>query len=393
MSAPRVLLSGIGGYASNYITALLSPRADSLPFEFVAAADPCAENCAMYQQLKDAGVRVYHDIAEFFAEDTCDLCIIASPIQFHLEQTRIAMEHGAHVLCEKPIGATLCQAKEMLALEERFGRKIMIGFQWSYAEGMLSLKRDIMAGRFGKPIDLRVMLDWPRGSNYYARPWAGKIRDASGREVYDSIANNACAHYIHNMLFLLGGELDSSAMPESVEAQLYRSNAIENFDTAFMHIRAAGADLMFAASHAGSKNAQPALDYRFEKARITMEGENENCFVLRAHTDEGDLLYPMNSTHQDKFYDALRMLKGEPQPCTVRTAIPHALCIDALSRMPIHDVSSEYIDRMELHPGDFYNVARGMDELLYNALESGKLPCASAAPYVAESSRIDIAKD
>ena len=56
MAIPRVFLSGIGGYAANYITALLNPKPGSLPFKFVAAADPVAEKNPAYQALKDAGV-------------------------------------------------------------------------------------------------------------------------------------------------------------------------------------------------------------------------------------------------------------------------------------------------------------------------------------------------
>lgn len=386
MAIPRVFLSGIGGYAANYITALLNPKPGSLPFKFVAAADPVAEKNPAYQALKDAGVEIYHDASEFFDHDTCDLCIVSSPIQFHLEQTRLAMSRGAHVLCEKPIGATLEQAREMLDLESQYGRKIMIGFQWSYAEGMLALKRDILAGRFGRPLELRSMINWPRGAKYYARPWAAKLYDEAGRPVFDSIANNACAHYIHNMLFLLGERMELSATPESVSAQLYRANPIQNFDTAFVEIHADGAKLIFAASHAGSRNSQPAIDYQFERARITLVGNSEDAFELHAHTPDGDIVYPMHSTHQDKFYAALHALRGEPQPCTVRTALPHMQCIDALGRMPITTITPDYIDQLELSPGDRFNVARGMDGLLNSALATGELPHAGDAPYVTPTS-------
>lgn len=392
MAIPRVLLLGIGGYASNYISALLNPRPGALPFKFAAAVDPMAEKCAAYQALMDAGVNVYHDASEFFKDDSCELCIVSSPIQFHLEQTRLAMQHGALVLCEKPAAATLEQARQMLELERQYNRPIMIGFQWSYAPGMLELKRDILAGRYGRPLELRSVLNCPRGAKYYARPWAARLYDPSGRPVFDSIANNACAHYIHNMLFMLGERMELSAAPDAVAAQLYRANPIENFDTSFVNMRAAGARLLFAASHAGSRNSQPALDYRFEGARITLEGGAESAFELRAHTPQGDITYPMRSTHQDKFYAALRALEGEAQPCTVRTALPHMQCIDALGRIPITTIAAEYIDKRELTPGDSYNVARGMDELLDAALATGELPHVGDAPYVRAASSAEVAQ-
>ena len=381
MNSIRIALSGTGGYAVQYLIPLLAPREGTRPFTFVAAADPVYERSPKYSELVERGIKLYHSYEEMLENEQVDLCIISSPIQFHLEQVRLAMEHGAHVLCEKPIAATLSQAEEMLALERQFGRKVMIGFQWSYAPGMLALKRDIMAGRYGKPVDLRVMVDWPRGSVYYARPWAAKLYDEAGRPVFDSIANNACAHYIHNMLFLLGDAIDTSVEPDSIRAQLYRAHDIQNFDTAFIEMRAKGAKLMFAASHSGENNANPVIDYRFEHARVFMtDPESMNCITVE--TDSGERIdYPMGE-YIEKFYTALQWMDGGEVSCTVQTSTPHMKVIDALGRAPIYDISGEYITRKELKPNDFYNVAQGMDALLDAAMATGELPKVGDEPYI-----------
>jgi hypothetical protein len=76
------------------------------------------------------------------------------------------------------------------------------------------------------------MIQWPRSRSYYRRGggWGGRI-EMNGVPVYDSIAANACAHYLHNMLFVLGDAPDESAVPLRVEAECLRANDIENFDT------------------------------------------------------------------------------------------------------------------------------------------------------------------
>jgi hypothetical protein len=64
---------------------------------------------------------------------------------------------------------------------------------------------------------------------YYQRSfWSGRIKDDNGNWILDSVASNATAHYIHNMFYVLGNEVDKSAVPVEVAAELYRANNIEN---------------------------------------------------------------------------------------------------------------------------------------------------------------------
>jgi len=51
---------------------------------------------------KFADVPIYTDINEF-AESDIEAVYIASPNVFHYEQSKLMLEHGKHVLCEKPI--------------------------------------------------------------------------------------------------------------------------------------------------------------------------------------------------------------------------------------------------------------------------------------------------
>ena len=85
----------------------------------------------------------------------------------------------------------------------------------------------------------------------------------------DSIASNACAHYIHNMLFLLGKSMDESAEVEDVEGVCLRANSIESFDTCTLKMKVSGADLYIAASHAAEKERWPEFVYKFENATLT----------------------------------------------------------------------------------------------------------------------------
>ena len=54
----------------------------------------------------------------------------------------------------------------------------MIGYQWSYSEGIQSLKKDILTGRFGKPLRMKSMCLWSRDFSYFSRNnWAFRKKD------------------------------------------------------------------------------------------------------------------------------------------------------------------------------------------------------------------------
>ena len=168
--------------------------------------------------------------------------LIVTPIHLHAEHTCFALRNGANVLCEKPLAGTLIDALAMHEAQreasERGGPFTAIGYQWSFSQAVQSLKRAILSGSLGRPVRMRTMVHQPRPIGYFRRnDWAGRIRTPDGHSVFDSPVNNASAHFLHNMFYLLGATRETSATPAWVQAELYRANAIENYDTAALRCR------------------------------------------------------------------------------------------------------------------------------------------------------------
>jgi predicted dehydrogenase len=122
------------------------------------------------------------------------------------------------------------------------------------------LKRSLLAGAIGPIRHATVHACWPRNEKYFQRaPWAGRFK-RNGAWVMDSPANNALAHYINIPLFLMGPTLETSAQPVAVEAELYRANSIENFDTISMRVTLeTGATLLVLFTHACEKIIHPEV--------------------------------------------------------------------------------------------------------------------------------------
>ncbi|WP_338708908.1 Gfo/Idh/MocA family oxidoreductase [Paenibacillus amylolyticus] len=59
---------------------------------------------------------IYTDLESLFSDTNVDLVYIASPNSMHYEQAYQALQHGKHVVCEKPFTSTLEEAETLIAL-------------------------------------------------------------------------------------------------------------------------------------------------------------------------------------------------------------------------------------------------------------------------------------
>ena len=364
----KILLVGTGGFAAGYIKTLLEKTDDTVVW--AGAVDPfiTEEN---RQLLQENHIPLYTSMEEYYVNQKADLTIICTPTYLHKEQCIYALSQGSNVLCEKPVAPTEAEGREMLAAEETYGKFIAIGFQWSFCQAILDLKKDILAGVLGKPLGLKTAIAWPRDLKYYGRStgWAGSVM-RNGHLVLDSIASNACAHYLHNMLFMLGGAMDESAEVSSVQGKCLRANAIENFDTCTLKMEtAAGVKLYFAASHAVEQQRNPIFEYRFEKATVRYAAAKDA--TIQAEFTDGtvkDYGVPAHASDFSKLWECVKAIRqGERPACTVKTALPHTMCIEKLYRqIPVEDFAKESVvyneekNRMEV-PGLFDRLYRAYE--------------------------------
>jgi predicted dehydrogenase len=294
-------LAGIGGYGGNYLTQIFDESQNS-GIQLVGAVDPFAERSPHLARLNEAQVPVYATVDEFYTNHSADLLIIVSPIHHHMAQTRLALEYGSHVLCEKPLAATIQDGLQTLALEQERGRFVAVGYNWSFTDQIQALKGDIMNGRFGRPLRAKSLVLWQRWQPYYTRnDWAGRIQSEGGAWILDSPVNNATAHYLHNLFYLLGDTVDSSAQPVDVQAELYRANAIENYDTAVLRCHTADdVEILFYTAHPVPSNVEPIFEMAFEQAVISYQGPGSEIVAQFHNGRQQSYGDPSESAHTSK---------------------------------------------------------------------------------------------
>ncbi len=329
----KVVTLGAGGYATAYTRPLLD-HFGSDKFEYAGVVARNIDACMYADEFREKGIPIYKTIQDFFAERTADLVIISTPPHLHAEHSIYCVEHGANVLCEKPIAPSREEAQAMTEAAKRTGKFIAIAYQHSYTTPILNLKQDIIDGVLGKPLMFKTMVLWPRAWSYYNRgtKWGGKLKDDSGKLILDSVASNAAAHFLHNLLFLLGEKQAAAAIPESVSAELLRANEIENFDTSVLKMGMKnGAEVLFIASHATTSNIEPKFDLEFENATVHYEADGG----MRATFKDGtvkDYGEPLAETRPMKhMWDAIdAVTSGKELPCSTVTASAHNAVINSL---------------------------------------------------------------
>ena len=373
-----IVLVGIGGYGSLYVNEVLRPE-NKDKFDLVGAVDPFPASCRRLDDIISACGQPYGTLSEFYAEHTAELCVIATPIQFHTENILEALSHGSDVLCEKPLCGDARDIEKLLDAEAKSGHRVSIGYQWSHSEAIQKMKCDIMSGIYGEPVSLRTLILWPRDRKYFGRGtgWAGRIRAADGSLIYDSVANNAAAHYLHNMLYVTGRTVDESRRVVDVDADLTRVNDIENFDSAVIRCTLdGGAKALFVASHTIDVTVNPIFDYKFTRGRITFSQNDapdslaERDIYTAGHIvgvagdgvrrDYGDpFLFPERKLHVAAF--------GDKVLCGIRAASEHTRLINKIGEsFPIRDIDkSDVRERGELLYVD------GLAEKLINIYNEG----------------------
>ncbi|MDI6618862.1 MAG: Gfo/Idh/MocA family oxidoreductase [Clostridiales bacterium] len=390
-----IVLAGIGGFGNNYVNSLLDYKGEEI-FEIRGVVDPRPEGCRRVNELKSRNIPFYNSIEQFYENgNRADLAVISSPIQFHCRQSCTALSHGSHVLCEKPIAATLQEAKKMADERDRAGKILAIGFQWSYSPAILALKQDILNGLMGKPLRLKTMTLWPRDYKYYKRGWAAKIKDASGNWVLDSIANNATAHYLHNMFFILGDKVNTSLRPEKLEAEVYRANKIQNFDTAVIRAYAGNVEMLYIASHAVEDNFGPVFCYEFENAKVTYD-ENGTREIKASFGDGTVKKYgdPTKDIMRKLFVTIDAIKKGSDfVPCSIEAATPQLLCINAIQDA-VHEEIPQFPKELTVEdknlcggPGIY---VRGMSDFLKKCYEGWKMPSEYDVSWAKNTGMIDL---
>ena len=372
----RTALIGASGYAKLYLNNLLRLQSEGL-LELMAVVIKDPElHVEEIEQLKTLQIPVVSSVDRLFVEfkHKLDLCCIPTSIGSHAKLTLQALNAGCHVMVEKPAAAT---TEDILAMQQKareVGKEVFVGYQNMYSQETIDIKSQLIGGVIGKVETIKMLGMWPRAVAYFSRNgWAGKLK-LGDEWIYDSVAHNAFAHFLNLMCYWSGPEIHQSAIIEKIQAELYRANPIESFDTCSVRVTTSQEiQLVFLASHSCQKSFDPEIEivgtkgtFRWDGASYSFNGEK----TVLAHSAGASI----DSSRQTMFDNVIAYLNGTNVPvCRLDTAFVTTQCVNAMHEFSeIVDVVPTHVQDIET-PHGTQKAISGLESALKTCFASGIL--------------------
>ncbi|MBV8864630.1 MAG: Gfo/Idh/MocA family oxidoreductase, partial [Acidobacteriaceae bacterium] len=218
-----------------------------------------------------------------------DLIDIASPNDTHAAIAVAAAEAGKIVLCEKPLGRSVAEAKPMVEAVERVGVPNMVWYNYRRVPAVTLAKQIIDEGKLGRVFHYRAkfLQDWTISSKV---PVDGQGLWRLNADIAGSgVTGDLIAHCIDTAIWLNGPIETVTAMTETFIKQ--RDNAVTGEK---QQVRIDDASAFLACFANGSRATFEATRYaRGHKALYTFEINSENASIA----------WDLHDLHRLQFFD------------------------------------------------------------------------------------------
>lgn len=374
-----IAVVGLGGYADT-ISRLLEreSREPNPAVRLVGIYEPdIATHAARMDELRASGVAIA-DSYDALLAGPAEAIWLPIPIELHRDFTERALAAGKAVMCEKPVAGSIDDLAAMRAARDRAHRPVAIGFQDLYDPATHAAKQRLVNGAIGELRSATLVACWPREQSYYDRnTWAGAFRRRD-TWVMDSPLSNAISHYANLVLFWLGDTLHATAHPLTVEAELYRANPIENYDTCALRVHFPG-DIaaLISFTHACQRQIDPQITITGTRGTLTT-GQGRDIILRDAEGTELERLAFTEARHSLMARQFAAWVQGVPNvavTATLEQAEPHLLiCNGASAATTIHTIPPTDIATVTGRGGTPLRTIRNIEDTSLTCARNHQLP-------------------
>lgn len=92
----------------------------------------------------------FTDVGTMLRETKPEIVSICTPVASHHKLVVAALEAGAHVLCEKPLAATVAEAEEIVGLAQKRERKLFVDHTFTYTGAVRCIRDMYKKGSLGE---------------------------------------------------------------------------------------------------------------------------------------------------------------------------------------------------------------------------------------------------
>ena len=162
MSRPRLGFLGVGWIGRHRMEAMLKSGA----VDAVAVADPSME-CAQQALALAPEAQLAEGLDGLLAAGV-DGVVIATPSALHADQSIRALEAGAAVFCQKPLGRTAAEVEAVVAAARAADRLLAVDLSYRFTEAMERIRERLRAGELGEVYAVDLVFHNAYGPD---KPW------------------------------------------------------------------------------------------------------------------------------------------------------------------------------------------------------------------------------
>jgi predicted dehydrogenase len=192
-----------GVIGTNFITDWLLTGAFQDPrFELTAVYSRSADTAAQFSQ-KYSVPYTFTSLEQLAQCDKVDAVYIASPNALHAQQSILMMQHGKHVLCEKPLAMNVAEAESMFAVARNAGVSLMEAMKPTLTPNFKSILDHLSV--IGKV--RQYFASFCQYSSRYDRFKAGELLNAFNPELGSGALRDIGVYTLYPLVVLFGKPL------------------------------------------------------------------------------------------------------------------------------------------------------------------------------------------
>ncbi len=258
-----------GVVGTNFITdwVIAGAREDER-FELAAVCSRTQERGAEFAAKHNIPY-IFTSLEDMVQSDVIDAVYIASPNYKHAEQSILAIRHGKHVLCEKPLASNAREARQMVEASKQYGVTLMEAMKSTLSPNFLAAKHNLH--RIGTP--RRYFASFCQYSSRYDKFKEGIVLNAFRPELSNGAMMDIGVYTLYPLIALFG-------RPQSINAQgVVLSSGVDGQGAVNMQYDGFNATVLY------SKIANSQLP-------AEIEGEDGNIIIDRIQTPVDVRFYP-----------------------------------------------------------------------------------------------------
>ena len=274
----RYALIGCGRIATNHMKAAVNNQ-----LEISAVCDVVQEHMevllAKHELQNDMSILRYTDYKSMIQEVKPDLVSIATESGIHAEIALFCIDHGVHVIIEKPMAMSISDANEIIRHSEEKHVKVSACHQNRFNIAVQEMRHALEAGRFGRLSHGSIHVRWNRNQGYYDQaPWRGTWAQDGGALM------NQCIHGIDLLRWTFGGEIEE--VYGQTRQQFHDYLEAEDVGMAVVKFKNGAIATIEGTTNVYPKNLEETLYIFGEKGTVKIGGTSTNNIDVWDFADE-----------------------------------------------------------------------------------------------------------